>query len=140
MKKHLTVLCISALLVSCSSSEKSDLVNQAKTAAAEQVDISKYSIDAKKLVSDLGSSGPSGLSATSKQNFGIVKKENGEFVSTVLKVNDQIKEEDLTSKGVEIQSKTGNIWSAMCPLDKFHELSLVNGVENIDVAKKGNPK
>ncbi|MCB0481673.1 MAG: hypothetical protein KDC83_09585 [Flavobacteriales bacterium] len=140
MKKVLLVAGAAFVMMGCGAAKNSGMMDQAKTAVSDQADLSKYSIDAKSMLSELGGQGTSGLSGDFKQKFGVMEKDGGQFVSTIIKVNDQIDEADLTSKGVEVQTKNDPVWTALCPVDKFGELSKVNGVESIDISKGGNAK
>lgn len=137
MMKLIFPLIVTAFLIGCSGSKEA-AVKEAKTAIAENADLSKYSLDAKSAVKDV--SGVSDVSPDIVKKYGIVEKDGKKFIPAMIKVGGDFKESDLSAKGAEVQSTSGNIVNALCPYDTFHELSKINGVEMIDIAPKSNPK
>lgn len=55
------------------------------------------------------------------------------YVAALLKVNGDINEEALNSLGIKIGTKAGNIWTARIPVHNVHSLTLLSGLDYIQL-------
>lgn len=143
----LSIIVVSTL-VACSESKKTGTVTEAKESAANQSEQNEpieseiktseaqFTLQAKKAVADAAKLSTEELGK--KYNLNTVDKQT--LISTMITANQNLDVESLKKLGVQLQSKTGNIQSALVPIDQLANLKDINGIETIDVPTKAKSK
>ncbi len=75
------------------------------------------------------------FSESDTKNYVIRKMDNTHVTGALLQVNNEIDESALLSLGIKINSKIGNIWTAVIPVTALPQLRQVNGLLFVDIDK-----
>lgn len=111
------------------NSTEMEVKNEIANASAQ------YTLQAKKAISDIAKLDKEELA----KKYSITNTEGGPKISAMLS-GDAIDADALKALGVELQSKTGDMQSALVPLKELGNLSNIKGLKSIDVPVKSNPK
>ncbi len=96
----------------------------------------QYTLQAKKAITDIAKLDKEELA----QKYSIINQDGAYKISALLTGGNDLDIDALKKLGVELQSKTGEIHSALVPLNQLEKLSDVPGLNQIDIPKKSNPK
>ena len=72
-------------------------------------------------------------SATLINDFHLSKVDDDFYINGMIKVNDKVNIEALTAYGIKINTKAGNIWTVIVPVDSFNNLLGAKGIEYIQI-------
>lgn len=67
-----------------------------------------------------------------QQELHTLNKNNTNYIATLIKVDPAIDTKALTDLGIIINTKAGDIWTALIPLESFGKMSNVPGIKTID--------
>ena len=139
---------MAASITSCSESKKTQASPSEKEALSEQTVESsddkspvktlkaQYTLQAKKAIQDIGKLNTESLA----KKYSLKTSEGSTKISAMLTGSEDLDVEALKELGVDLQSKTGDIQSALVPLDQLGNLSGIKGLKQIDIPAKSNPK
>ncbi|MFA6569713.1 MAG: hypothetical protein WCT77_00545 [Bacteroidota bacterium] len=72
-------------------------------------------------------------SAALINDFHLSKVDDEFYINGMIKVNDKVNIEELTAYGIKINTKAGNIWTVVVPVDSFNNLMGAKGIEYIQI-------
>jgi minor extracellular serine protease Vpr len=61
-------------------------------------------------------------------------------IRALVQVNKNILENELTAKGISVQTKAGNIWSVTIPMNVLNDISKIKGIEYLETSLAAKPQ
>ena len=72
------------------------------------------------------------------KNNALNKTENR--IRALVQVNENVLENELTAKGISVQTKAGNIWSVTIPTNVLNNISKIKGIEYLETSLAAKPQ